>query len=70
MRWQWNTREEIAIILYHEKGHSKNITATKFNIETKQLRDWISKKQLLKVQPGAIRLNKGLSPKYSILEAA
>lgn len=29
------------------------MTANKFNIETKQLRDWLSKKeQLLKAQPG------------------
>ncbi|GES85817.1 pogo transposable element with KRAB domain [Rhizophagus clarus] len=37
----------------HENGHSKNKTAAKFNIQTNQLRNWISKKpQLLKVQPG------------------
>ncbi|CAG8800019.1 30694_t:CDS:2 [Gigaspora margarita] len=36
--------------------------ATKFNIETKQLQDWISKKdQLLKAQPGG-------SSKYPALE--
>ena len=70
-RRQWNACEKIAIILYYEKGHSKNKTAAKFNIETKQLRDWISKKpQLLKVQPGVKRLNKGASPKYLTLEAA
>ena len=69
LRRQWNAREKIAIILYHEKGHSKSKTAAKFNIETKQLRDWISKKpQLLKVQPGVKRLNKGASPKYPALE--
>src|SRR6266498_2937423 len=59
------------IILYHESGHSKNKTAAKFNIETKQLRDWMSKKsQLLKAQPGVKRLNKGASPKYPALETA
>ena len=30
--------------MYHEKGHSKNETAARFNIETKQVHDWISKK--------------------------
>ena len=47
------------------------MTANKFNIETKQLQDWISKKeQLLKAQPGLKHLNKGASPKYSALENA
>ncbi len=71
VRRQWNAREKIAIILYHESGHSKNKTAAKFNIETKQLRDWMSKKsQLLKAQPGVKRLNKGAPPKYPALETA
>jgi hypothetical protein len=57
--------------MYHENGHSKNKTAVKFNIQTKQLRDWISKKpQLLKVQPGVKRLNIGVKPKYPALESA
>ncbi|CAG8694064.1 15185_t:CDS:2, partial [Racocetra fulgida] len=66
---QWNAREKIAIILYYKNSHSKSQTASKFNIETKQLRDWISKKSLLlKAQPGLKRLNKGPSPKYPELE--
>lgn len=70
-RRQWNAREKIAIITYHENGHSKNKTAARFNIQTKQLRNWISKKpQLLKAQPGIKRLNRGASPKYPALETA
>src|ERR1051325_6756916 len=70
-RRQWNAREKIAIIMYYENGHSKNKTAAKFNIQTKQLRNWISKKpQLLRAQPGLKRLNKGMSPKYPALETA
>lgn len=70
-RRHWNAREKIAIIMYHENGHSKNKTAAKFNIQTKQLRNWISKKpQLLKIQPGVKRLNRGASPKYPALETA
>ena len=70
LRRQWNAREKLAAILYHESGHSKTKTAAKFNIETKQLRDWISKKdELLKAQPGKKKLNKGASPKYPALEA-
>ena len=68
-RRQWNAREKIAILMYHEKGNSKNKTARKYNIQTKQLCDWVSKKpQLLKAQPGLKRLNRGSSPKYPILE--
>ncbi len=44
VRRQWNAHEKIAIILYHESGHNKNKTAAKFNIEIKQLQDWMSKK--------------------------
>src|SRR6266498_448866 len=70
-RRHWNAREKIAIVMYHENGHSKTKTADKFNIQTKQLRDWISKKpQLLKTQPGVKCLNRGVSPKYSALETA
>jgi transposase len=50
LRRVWNVREKLAVVMYHEKGHSKNETAAKFNIETKQVRDWISKKeQFMKV---------------------
>jgi len=41
----WNIREKLAVIIYYEKGHSKNRTAAKFNIEPKQVHDWISKKE-------------------------
>ncbi|CAG8703394.1 1434_t:CDS:1, partial [Cetraspora pellucida] len=68
-RQQWNAHEKLVVILYHESGHSKHKTAAKFNIETKQLQDWISKKsQFLRAQPGLKRLNKGASPKYPDLE--
>ncbi|CAG8742517.1 8210_t:CDS:1, partial [Gigaspora rosea] len=47
-----NAREKLAAILYYKNGHSKTKTAAKFNIETKQLQDWIFKKdELLKAQP-------------------
>ena len=41
VRRQWNAREKLIIIMYHEKGHSKRATATKFGIEPKQLRGYI-----------------------------
>ena len=31
-RRQWNAREKIAILMYHEKGNSKNKIARKYNI--------------------------------------
>ena len=64
-------REKLAVIIYHEKGHSKNKTAAKFNIETKQVRDWLFKKeQFIKAQPSLKCLNKGKPPKYPALETA
>ena len=71
LRRVWNVREKLAVVMYFEKGHSKNMTAAKFNIETKQVRDWVSKKeQFINAQPSLKRLNKGKSSKYPELEAA
>ena len=40
------------IIAYYEQGHSKRETANKFEIEPKQLRDWLQNKdKLMKVTP-------------------
>ncbi|CAG8509038.1 4756_t:CDS:1, partial [Racocetra fulgida] len=58
--------EKLAAILYYENGHSKNNTATKFNIETKQL--WNSKKTTFKNTTRKKKLNKDVSPKYLTLE--
>ena len=71
VRRQWNAREKLIIIMYHEKGHSKRATATKFGIEPKQLRDWISKKtELLNAHPGIRRLHQGPPPKFPEFEIA
>ena len=52
--------------MYHENRHSKNKTVAKFNIQIKQLQDWISKKpQLLKIQPDLKCLNRGESFAFS-----
>ena len=38
------------IIAYYEQGHSKRETANKFEIEPKQLQDWLQNKdKLMKV---------------------
>ncbi|CAG8433155.1 9556_t:CDS:2 [Diversispora eburnea] len=48
---------------------SKRNIAETFNIEPKQLRYWIRKKeQLLSVRPHIKRLNIGAKPRYPILE--
>ena len=67
----WNVREKLTVVVYYEKGHSKNKTAAKFNIQTKQVRDWVSKKdQFINLQSSLKYLNKNKLPKYSDLEVA
>ena len=39
LRRVWNVWEKLSIVMYFEKGHSKNKTAAKFNIEIKQVRN-------------------------------
>jgi hypothetical protein len=71
IRRVWNVREKLAVVMYFEKGNSKNKTAAKFNIQTKQVRDWVSKKdQFMNSQPSLKRLNKGKPIKYPDLEVA
>ena len=45
MKSQWSAREKLMVITYHEKGHSKRSTAEKFNIQPKQLREWLNNKE-------------------------
>ena len=69
MKRQWSAREKLMVIAYHELGHSKRSTANKFEIEPKQLRDWLKNKdQLMKVAPYVQKLVKGARPKYPQLE--
>jgi transposase-like protein len=70
-RRQWNAREKLTIITYLEKHPSQSVraTATAFNIEPKQVRDWRNKKEeLMQISPHIKRMNKGRSPKYPELE--
>lgn len=68
-RRQWSAREKLMVVTYFEQGHSKRSTANKFNIEPKQLREWINNKErLLKVAPYTQKLNAGARPKYPQLE--
>ncbi|CAG8654302.1 6096_t:CDS:2, partial [Diversispora eburnea] len=48
---------------------SKRNTAEKFNIQTKQLRDWINNKnKLLRAKPHVKKLTPGTKPQYPLLE--
>jgi hypothetical protein len=68
-RRQWSAREKLMVIAYHEQGHSKRATANKFEIEPKQVREWIaSKERLMKVSPYVQKLAPGARPKYPQLE--
>ena len=35
LRRVWNVREKLTVVMYYEKGHSKNKIAVKFNIQMK-----------------------------------
>src|ERR1044072_4736572 len=66
---QWSAREKLMVIAYHEQGHSKRSTADKFEIEPKQLRDWLkNKEKLMRVAPYTQKLVLGAWPKYPQLE--
>ena len=53
------------VIAYHEQGHSKRSTADKFEIEPKQLHDWLkNKEKLMRVAPYVQKLVPGARPKY------
>src|SRR5205823_183294 len=68
-RRQWSAREKLMVITYYEQGHSKRSIADKFNIEPKQLRDWLKNKEtLMRVSPCIQRLSIGARPKYPQLE--
>ena len=57
------------IIAYYEQGHSKREMANKFEIEPKQLRDWLQNKdKLIKVAPYIQKLTPGSRLKYPELE--
>src|SRR2546421_10220737 len=63
---QWTARKKLMIIA---KGHSKREMANKFEIEPKQLRDWLQNKdKLMKVAPYIQKLTPGSHPKYPKLE--
>ncbi|HJY15922.1 MAG TPA: transposase [Nitrososphaeraceae archaeon] len=68
-RRQWNAREKLMVVFYHENGHSIRAIANKYNIEPKQVRNWKNKKnELMHAAPYNQKLNVGARPKYPQLE--
>ena len=66
---QWTAREKLMIIAYYEQDYSKREMANKFEIEPKQLRDWLQNKdKLMKVAPYIQKLISGSRLKYPELE--
>src|SRR5438132_7885433 len=70
LRRHWHVKEKLKIIDYYEKNkNSINETSKKFNIQPKQLREWINKKnKLIKASPKLFKLHQGKPPKYPQLE--
>ncbi|GBC04796.1 hypothetical protein RclHR1_05880009 [Rhizophagus clarus] len=69
-RRQWNVREKLIIVHYFE-NNNRNVcgTAKKFNIQSKQLRDWSNKKgTLLTTASHVAKLHSGKPAKYPKLE--
>ena len=57
------------VITYYEKDHSKRSTTDKFNIQLKQLWDWLkNKEKLLRTAPYTQKLTTGAHSKYPLLE--
>ena len=66
---QWNAREKLMVVFYHENRHSIHVTANKYNIEPKQVRNWKNKKnKLMHAAPYNQKLNVSARPKYSNLK--
>ena len=69
-RRQWNAKEKLMVIYYFE-NNNRNVrgTAKKFNVQPKQICDWIKKKEkLLVTAPHVAKLHPEKSAKYPNLE--
>ncbi|CAG8814100.1 26770_t:CDS:1, partial [Racocetra persica] len=68
-RRSWSAKEKLMVINYYE--HIKNVRATarRFEIEPKQVCEWLDKKQeLLSVAPYILTLNRGRQAQFPLLE--
>src|SRR6266542_2533583 len=69
-RRQWNVREKLMVIHYFE-NNKRNVhrTSKKFDIQLKQVRDWVKKKEaLLVAAPHVAKLHPEKPAKYPKLE--
>ena len=69
-RRQWNIREKLMVVNFFE-NNNRNVceTARKFNIEPKQVCDWVKKKEImLETAPHVEKIHPGKLPKYPNLE--
>ena len=68
-RRSWTVKEKLMIICYYEQTNNVRATARRFEIEPKQVRDWVSKKdELLNTAPYLLTLNHGKQAQYPMLE--
>jgi len=68
-RRQWCAREKLLVIKHAEQFGSKRLTAKRFQIEPKQVRDWMNQKTKLEsVAPYIQKLHKGKNPAFPELE--
>ena len=69
VRRKWSAREKLIVIYYYYRHHSIRETASRFDIEPKQVRDWIRKKdKLMKASPFVEKLHPGRKAKYPEIE--
>ena len=69
IRRKWSAREKLNVIYYYYRHHSIRETASRFDIEPKQVRDWIRKKdQLMEASPFVEKLHPGRKAKYPVIE--
>jgi len=68
-RRQWNVREKLMVVNFFENNGNVCGMAKKFNIEPKQVRDWIKKKEkMLEMVSYVAKIHPGKLPKYPNLE--
>src|SRR6266496_6567171 len=66
---QWCAREKLLVIKHAEQCGSKRLTAKRFQIEPKQVKDWINQKTKLEnAAPYIQKLYKGKSSAFSKLK--
>src|SRR5438128_12519857 len=69
VRRKWSAREKLKVIYHYYRQHSIRETASRFDIEPKQVRDWIRKKdQLMEAYRFVEKLHPGRKANYPVIE--